>query len=188
MNTTEQSTAPGGRGPANDIKVVGILATVALCAGLGINQFRDKPLPLVYQSKNERLEQAVSNVAQAQAPTQKAEVPAAIRTIDLAEFAELSKSGSNIILDARPEIFHRLGHIPKAIALPRDEFDTYFEKQRPLLEEKKQGVLLVYCSGAACEDSNLVAKALQKLGFSNIAIFKGGWSEWQKNSLPEEAS
>jgi hypothetical protein len=34
------------------VKYAAELATVALCAGLAINQFRDKPVPLAYLSKH----------------------------------------------------------------------------------------------------------------------------------------
>jgi len=178
-----------------DCMRVGIIATGALCLGLLVNQFRDKPLGLVYQSKKQRLEHAVSKVGTQTQPTQTVSTgnsndelkPAnEIKFIELDEFKALAESGNHLILDARPEIFHRLGHIPKALALPRDDFETYYEKHRSLMESNKNQMLLIYCNGSHCEDSELLTTALQKLGYTNLVIFRGGWNDWEKANLPSE--
>ena len=108
--------------------------------------------------------------------------------VELAEVQEMAHDGAALVIDARPEIFHRLGHIPKALPLPRDDFETYFAKQRIILESKRAGMLLIYCRGNSCEDSDLVAKASLRMGSENVRIFRGGWTEWTKNGLPEEQS
>jgi rhodanese-related sulfurtransferase len=178
---------PGRTAFFHDLKVLCFFATSAVCAGLLTNQFRDQPLPLVYQNKLDRLESAVSKVAERDAPAGPL-IKGEVRYIDLHEFQRMAQSAGTVIVDARPEIFHRLGHIPKALPLPRDEFDTYYTKQRRLLEADKARPMLIYCNGGSCEDSDLVATALRRLGFDNIAIFRGGWHEWTENGLPEEKS
>lgn len=165
-----------------DLFPIWILATGALCAGLLINQFRDHPLPLLYSSKQQRMEAAVSRLA----------VDPMIADFDLpqvtglAEVAKFSKNKTGILLDARPNIFYRLGHIPGARSLSREEFEKDYRQHREFLESHREQPLVVYCSDTSCEDSGLVAAALLRLGYHRVLLYKGGWSEWTQNQMPEE--
>lgn len=167
-----------------------VLATIALTAGILINQFRADPIPLVYASKTARLEKAVASVQNAKpAETEIAPEtagPSEVRDIDLGEFRDLLTKQNALVLDARPEIFHRLGHVPGALALPRDDFESYYQKHRTKLESYKNRTLLIYCQGSSCEDSHLVADALSHLGYLRLAVFTGGWNQWTQEHLPEE--
>lgn len=176
---------------------------MAICCGFAINQFRETPLPLVYTSKTERIQQAVERIIKSSSEeahstetamnsTQAAESqtkpgltdePRA-RPIDLAAFRAMQKHA--LILDTRPEIFHRFGHIPSALSLPRDDFDAYYNKQRVHLEKHKRHSVVLYCSGENCEDAEMVANALFGLGFTQLHLFKGGWNAWTQAKLPEE--
>ena len=91
-----------------------------------------------------------------------------------------------LILDARPEVFHRLGHVPKALSLPRDDFEASYNSQRAVLEKHKSQPVLIYCSGGSCEDGVMVANGLLKLAFTKVYLFRGGWHEWTRAKLPEE--
>lgn len=164
------------------------LITVATLIGLTINQLRDKPLPLVYESKMLRLERAVDNLA-ASANTQNPNTAhvALPHAITLDQLQQFIKEKSGVVFDARPEIFHRLGHIPGAYSLPREDFENSYKTFQPKLEQDRSQPIIVYCSGSSCEDSTLVQKSLQALGYTNVAVFSGGWSEWQDKGLPVEA-
>lgn len=172
----------------SDLLVLWLAATVAVCAGFFVNQFRDAPLPLVYKNKAERLEEAVQRIAAPQpAPVSKPEVQLS-ETLSLAEFSSYVDSRQGLVLDARPEIFHRLGHVPGALSLPRDEFESGYARLKDKLEANRSQALVIYCSSASCEDAALVKKSLASLGFTNLAIFEGGWSEWSGSGKPEEVS
>jgi len=188
------------------------MAAVAVGLGFTTNLFRDTPLPLAYASKRERIQQAAERIAQGaleserpseitaedaeglniqystrnvQHPSEmRPEVSSAVHPIDLDTFREMQKHA--LILDARPEIFHRFGHVPKALSLPRDEFETYYTKQRTLLEKHKDSPVAIYCTGGSCEDGEMVASALIRLGFTQVHLFRGGWHEWTQAKLPEE--
>lgn len=111
--------------------------------------------------------------------------------IGLEEFRAAIGAGEALVLDARPEIFHRLGHIPGALSLPRDAFEVSFARLLPQLEKQIAGrppLLLLYCQSASCEDALLVANALARNGFSRLAIFQGGWDEWERSGLPVESA
>lgn len=187
---------PEKRGIVKDLWGAVTLAVFSLAVGLAVNTFRSKPLPMVYTSKADRMQSVVTKLAvETPVPLAKEEPAvdarsqsAKIERISLEAFKERREQPGHVVLDARPEIFHRLGHVPNAIALPRDEFEGYYSKVRESLEPFKRQVVLIYCSGSACEDSELVANALVKLGFKNIAIFTGGWSEWTRENLPQQRS
>ena len=104
----------------------------------------------------------------------------------VATFREMQ--GHALILDARPEIFHRLGRVPKALSLPRDDFETYYTKQRVQLEKHKALPVAIYCTGGSCEDGEMVGAALIRLGFTQVHLFRGGWHAWTQAKLPEEKS
>jgi 3-mercaptopyruvate sulfurtransferase SseA len=93
-----------------------------------------------------------------------------------------------LVLDARPEIFHRLGHVPGALSLPRDDFETGYAALKGKLEADRSQAIVIYCSNASCEDSGLVKKSLSALGFINIALYEGGWSDWTNAKKPEETA
>lgn len=163
-----------------------ILLTVGLAIGLTINQFRDKPLPLLYQSKEARMQEAVAHLETA------TPAPAAVKHTTLPEIMTLDdfrtylKNKAGLVFDARPEIFHRLGHIPGASSLPRDDFENSYKTYQSELERDRSQPIVVYCSGSSCEDSTLVQESLKALGFTNVSVFRGGWDEWEENNLPVE--
>jgi rhodanese-related sulfurtransferase len=186
--------------------VVGLVILVSLGLTLGVvaNNFRSQSLSLVYATKASRMEQAVARVAALSippvpvpgdvlvaAPTAEAALfsappPSNVHEIELTEFQRRLAAPGAILLDARPEIFHRFGHIPGALPLPRDEFEAYYPKHRARLEAYKDREILIYCQGSSCEDSHLVAQALAKLGYKRLAVFAEGWNAWTQQGLPQE--
>lgn len=170
-----------------DLLFLWLMATSAVCLGLLFNQFRDAPLPLLYQNKEERLQVAVTRLATPEVSSemipQQEMLP---EFLSLEEFQDFWENASGLVLDARPEIFHRLGHVPGALSLARDDFENAYTQLREQLERDKTQPLAVYCASASCQDSELVKNSLVALGYTNIAIFKGGWSEWTAAGKPEE--
>jgi len=179
----------------HDLFIVSIIGIVALCGGLAINQFRKSPLPLVYSSRAERMQNAVEKLngtgtdSRMLGSGQRPPVTATIGNLDIKELCQIIESKVKVVLlDARPEIFHRLGHIPGAISLPREEFDKAYSKNRVWLEGDKSQIIVVYCSDSDCEDSQMVADGLAKLGYAHVSVFRGGWSEWTEAHQPEETA
>lgn len=182
----------------SDLSAVWIMATVGACFGFAINQFRDNPLPLVYSPKAERIQQAVDKISIETATPEHPIVEVGmditlptdapkVRYLDLPAIRDIVEGKTKgVVLDARPEIFHRLGHLPGAISLPREEFQESYSKQRAVLERDKSQPIAIYCSSSSCEDSQMVADALVKLAYTRVFVFKGGWSDWTSAHLPEE--
>jgi len=168
-----------------------LIATAALCAGLVINQFRDTPLPLMYKPKAARIDDAVAKIVtepKAELMFSRPQPDSLPARLTLEELQIFVNQKQGLVVDARPEIFHRLGHVPGALALPRDNFETFYRQHQSILESDKTQALVIYCSGGSCEDSDLIESALRKLGYTRISIFQGGWSEWKNAGLPEETA
>jgi rhodanese-related sulfurtransferase len=178
MSSKILKTLPG------DVIAIWLIAIVALCAGLVLNQLRDVRLPLVYESKEQRMMAQVRDVA-ATTPQPRPESRSVAEYVSLDEFKQLVTDKSAIILDARPEIFHRLGHVPGALSFPREDFQAAFGANQMGLKSRNT-LIAVYCSSSSCEDSELVKKGLVDLGFSKVAVFKGGWAEWTEAGLQQE--
>jgi len=170
----------------NEISVFCLLAIVSVCAALLINQVRAHPLPPIYASKSVRVEQSVARISGTRMPDHAPNNHPGI--IDLGEFKEVVAGRKTVVLDARPEVFHRIGHIPGSLSLSREEFEKDYTQYKSVLEADKAQMIVVYCNGSGCEDSGLVAEALVKLDYQNIRIFKGGWEQWQEQKLPTEGN
>ncbi|MEM1060012.1 MAG: rhodanese-like domain-containing protein [Verrucomicrobiota bacterium] len=170
-----------------DLAGLWLLLTATVVLAFTANLLRDEPVSLTYQSKEQRLAGSVAtlqedlslSVSQGSTPLPEA--------LDLEAFRQFVQAGQGLILDARPAIFHQLGHVPGARSLPRDDFENAYRLLRANLDQNKSQPLVIYCSSASCEDSHLVADALRDLGFSNVTIFTGGWAAWTRAGLPEES-
>lgn len=172
-----------------DLLFIGVLILASGAVGQIINHCREQPLPFGYATKAERLEksvQAIIPLKPVETLLPKTPVESVPVDLSLKEFQAFAAARRGLVLDARPEIFYRLGHVPYALTLPRETFDKAYTLLRGRLETDLAVPLVVYCSSATCEDSELVQKALQKIGFTHVALFRGGWGEWTEAHLPEE--
>lgn len=82
-------------------------------------------------------------------------------------------------IDARPRAAFEKAHIPSAILLNFEEWDTLFDG---FLEKwKPSDRIIVYCGKASCETSKELAERLKReLQIENIFVLKGGWEAWHR--------
>ena len=89
-------------------------------------------------------------------------------------------------IDARSPELYEAGHIAGAVLCHLYEKNTYL----PVLEEEianRQPIsLIVYCKGADCTDSHVLAQDLFALGHENIFVYTGGFDVWHQAGLPIE--
>ena len=156
-----------------DLGGVTLLAIISVAAGLMVNRLSNHPLPVVYQTPAQRLDAELTTLVVA--PPFKI-APAA--TVDLKDFRSAVESKSALILDARPSVFFKQGHVPGALNLSREDFAHDYRRLSPVLKAAGDKPIIVYCSGGECHDSRLVANALLTLGFGNVSVFTGGWEAW----------
>jgi rhodanese-related sulfurtransferase len=164
---------------ALDLSGVLLIALVSLAAGLSINRFSARPLPLVYKTPEQRFDAELTSLVAAP--------PFALQpapTVGLAQFRAAVENNSALILDARPASFFIEGHVPGALNLARDDFAHDYRHLSVVLKAAGDKPIIVYCSGGVCHDSRLVANALLTLGFSKVSVFTGGWEEWSSARLP----
>ncbi|MCX5636536.1 MAG: rhodanese-like domain-containing protein [Planctomycetota bacterium] len=92
-----------------------------------------------------------------------------------------------IFIDARLERDYKSSHLEGAINIPVNASDD--EYQKIIADIAKNARLVLYCQSAVCRFAEMVAIKLISDGFSNVSIFRGGWSEWTaKNGKLEEKS
>ena len=166
-----------------DLLGVLLVFTGSVASGLVINDFQSVPLPLVYVSPKDRLNGTVAAMGSNPETSVGQKLDSDV-TLD--EMSSMSLAASVTILDARPEIFYRVGHIPSALSLPRDEFQDHYHALESKLSPLKEKVVVVYCSGNDCQDSQLVADALLALGYKHVRVFRGGWDQWESAHYPKE--
>lgn len=97
----------------------------------------------------------------------------------------LNQDPLNLFVDARAKVEYDQGHIPGAIPLPSGEFDKYYDMYKSKIKKAKK--LISYCHGAGCKLSEKTAEQLFKQkGHKNVAVFFGGWPQWQQNNMEVE--
>ena len=104
--------------------------------------------------------------------------------IDVIMASNFFLMGEYNFVDARSRVQFKRGHIEGALSLPWDDFEKYYEGVVPTLKSKP--AIVVYCDGAACESSRLLARKLQQEGYPELYVFFGGWEEWIEMELPVE--
>lgn len=111
----------------------------------------------------------------------------AVTSISLEQFFELQQAGKVMIFDARPTVFHAIGHIPGAISLPRINCDANIAKRedqiKAAIHEGK--TVIVYCTSLTCPDARTVATHISGFGYP-ASVFSGGWDAWKEAGMPTE--
>ena len=80
------------------------------------------------------------------------------------------------LLDVREPGEFNLGHLPKAVHVPRGLLE-FMVGNHPALQDPKQA-LVVYCKNGG--RSTLAADLLQRMGFENITMLAGGFDGWSE--------
>jgi len=145
-----------------------LICTGALAAGLA-NANRATPLPW-FEAWSERVESKSGELG--------------IRIAELPEAEQIVNDGIHFIFDARSAEYFEEGHLPMAMSLPETEFDDKFLEIAPMLIPEQE--IMVYCSGADCDESLQVSKYLVEQGFTNVILFKSGYESWVEAGLPVE--
>jgi rhodanese-related sulfurtransferase len=164
-----------------DLVGLGLLLTTCLLVSQAVNRLRTSPLPFVYSRSTAGWTQTVPGLG-----TLKTVPIATDRYIQLAEMKKLVSDRGCLILDARPAPFYQRSHIPSAYSLPRAEFEIRFRSLKSLLDANHDKMMVVYCSGTDCGDSEMVAENLQALGYPNVWLFRAGWNDWKSAGMPVE--
>jgi rhodanese-related sulfurtransferase len=103
-----------------------------------------------------------------------------IRELSAADAKGLIDRGEHVIfLDVREPNEWNLGHIPKAVHIPRGNLESKIEGLVP-----RDAKVVVYCARA--NRSALAADTMQVMGYTDVASLAGGWGEWVAADGPVE--
>src|SRR5271154_3672733 len=112
-----------------DLVGVAVLAIASLAVGFRMNRRSPDPLPVVYQTPEQRFDAELTTLVSA--PPFKI-APAA--TVGLEKFRSAVERKSALILDARPSVFFERGHVPGATNLARDDFAHDYRRLAGMLQ------------------------------------------------------
>jgi rhodanese-related sulfurtransferase len=106
--------------------------------------------------------------------------------VSLAEVRAIvaERTAGVVLVDARPDLFFEMGHIPGALNVVVGEVGRDFGKNRAVLLSARR--VVVYCDGGSCGSAEMVAAELKKLGVKGVGVYVGGWREWEKGNKKEK--
>ena len=93
------------------------------------------------------------------------------------ELLERARRKEVVVLDVRPEIEFRAGHIPDALSMPLSELENH------LSQLPKDREIVAYCRGPYCVMSLEAVGLLRKHGFKARRLVDG-FPEWRAGGLP----
>lgn len=140
---------------------IAAILLAGLVVALGINRLRHEPVPVVRPS--------ASVLA----------LKAGIVPIHLDTAKLLSQDPKFLFVDARPAVFCKQSHIPRAVCFPEEDFKTLIQGFKDTVKFDRP--IVTYCSGEECRASELLAKELQAEGYKYLHTFFGGWTQWQES-------
>jgi rhodanese-related sulfurtransferase len=170
----------------------------AVLVGAGTNYIRPEARKLAwvadYRAPESGARIPASSKADREASPATLENPAALAPpkdpgllyLDISSEVALRLHGAGaLFIDARRSSVYEQGHIANAINVPVWEHDADGRVSGLQAKETKpDAVIVVYCSGGACEDSAMLALKLAQAGFYNIYLYKDGFSVWQSKGWP----
>jgi rhodanese-related sulfurtransferase/DNA-binding transcriptional ArsR family regulator len=103
-----------------------------------------------------------------------------LQSISATELTEHMQAGDVLILDVRPELEYRSGHIPEARSIPIDELEAR------LSELPRDQEIIAYCRGPYCVFADEAVTLLQNHGYRARRLIDG-LPDWQALNLPVES-
>jgi rhodanese-related sulfurtransferase len=93
----------------------------------------------------------------------------------------MTKGDGPTLVEALGVGFYTDAHLPGAINMPPGHVDAL----APTLLPNRDVPIVVYCTGT-CASSHAVARRLEELGYSAVAVYSGGKEDWVEHGLPLE--
>jgi rhodanese-related sulfurtransferase len=100
--------------------------------------------------------------------------------ISLIELRDIVAKGEPVLIaEILPAKHYDAGHIPGARHLPLEGFETTARTVAP----DKDARIVVYCASSTCANSDIAARKLGELGYTNVRVFRGGKAAWTDAGL-----
>ena len=107
-----------------------------------------------------------------------------ITGLDIERLFSMLQAEQVLLVDCRPFLYYRIGHIDGAINMPYRKYEASIDKIVKRLDEglAERKLIVLYCQNYACPDAYRFAEKIAKKGYST-SIYKGGWQEWKVSGL-----
>jgi rhodanese-related sulfurtransferase len=97
----------------------------------------------------------------------------------------LTRSGGDVaVVEALGRSYFDDGHIPGARNLPHDSSDVTIAAVLP----DRSRTVVVYCSNLACQNSTILSRRLEQLGYTDVREYDAGKQDWIEAGLPIEST
>lgn len=96
--------------------------------------------------------------------------------------SRIDRGDDIVIVEALGPMYYDDAHLPGARNLPHDRVDELAAEVVP----DKDATIVVYCSNTACQNSVVAARALERLGYTQVLEYVEGKQDWIEAGLPVE--
>jgi rhodanese-related sulfurtransferase len=90
--------------------------------------------------------------------------------------------GSVTAVETLGPMYYEAEHLPGAINIPHTEVDALAASLLP----DKGAAIVTYCSNPQCQNSEIAARRLISLGYTNVRKYAEGKDDWRAAGLPLE--
>jgi rhodanese-related sulfurtransferase/DNA-binding transcriptional ArsR family regulator len=104
-----------------------------------------------------------------------------VEQVTAAELEQRLARGDAVVLDVRPELEYRAGHIVGARSAPLARFESLFSE----LPHRKE--IVAYCRGPYCVYADDAVRLLRERGLKASRL-DVGYPEWRRSGLPVEVT
>ena len=95
--------------------------------------------------------------------------------------ARLAGPNKPVLVEALGAAFFADAHLPGAVNIPPGQV----ERLAAALVPHRDAAVVVYCTGS-CSSAYAVARRLEDLGYTDVAVYTGGKEDWVEHGLPVE--
>ena len=103
--------------------------------------------------------------------------------VSIQDVQAAAKAKSAVIIDANSPASYKAGHVPGALSWAQIKSDLAAS-----LPADKSTEIIAYCGNPKCGAYLQAAKAVQKLGYTNIKHMSAGIAGWNDAKMPTESA
>ncbi len=105
------------------------------------------------------------------------------RTITRDEVKAGIDAGELVVVETLGPQYYEDAHLPGAINIPH----TQVAELAPALLPDKDAAIVTYCSNTDCQNSEVAARQLEALGYTNVRKYAEGKQDWTEAGLAVES-
>lgn len=98
--------------------------------------------------------------------------------VSLDEIRAFAFNNAAVMIDARSPAAFARGRVRGAFNLPAGQLESYFTEINKSVPRDR--LIIIYCNNLNCGSADMVYEYLAARGYSNMRVFKPGWTELSK--------